>query len=81
MHHACEANGRGRVDQEGQTGSRRPPYDSAETREMLMNTAEEIFADLGVEGVSIRSINAAPRFGGIVPTRRLTGGDKRYESV
>lgn len=40
-------------------GPGRPAYDSAETREMLMNTAEKLFADLGVEGVSIRSINAA----------------------
>lgn len=43
----------------GKRGPGRPPYDSAETRDMLMNTAEEFFADLGVEGVSIRSINAA----------------------
>ena len=40
-------------------GPGRPPYDSAETREMLVNTAEELFANLGVEAVSIRSINAA----------------------
>jgi AcrR family transcriptional regulator len=31
----------------------------AETRELLMDTAEELFARLGVEAVSIRSINSA----------------------
>ena len=44
---------------QGRRGPGRPPYDSAETREMLVNTAEELFANLGVEAVSIRSINAA----------------------
>jgi AcrR family transcriptional regulator len=31
----------------------------AETRELLMDTAEELFAQLGVDAVSIRSINSA----------------------
>ncbi|MFN8628335.1 MAG: TetR/AcrR family transcriptional regulator [Candidatus Binatia bacterium] len=43
----------------GRRGPGRPPYDSAETREMLVGAAEELFATLGVEAVSIRSINAA----------------------
>jgi len=47
------------VGKKGRRGPGRPPYDSSETREMLLNTAEELFANLGVEGVSIRSINAA----------------------
>jgi AcrR family transcriptional regulator len=33
--------------------------DGIETRNLLMDAAEELFAELGVEGASIRSINAA----------------------
>jgi AcrR family transcriptional regulator len=37
----------------------RPPYDSARTREALMDAAEELFSTFGFEGASVRSIEAA----------------------
>ncbi|MBP1686245.1 MAG: hypothetical protein H6Q33_2388 [Deltaproteobacteria bacterium] len=41
------------------TRRRRRRFDEGETREALLDAAEELFATIGVEGVSIRSINAA----------------------
>lgn len=41
------------------TRRRRRRFDEGETREALLDAAEELFATFGVEGVSIRSINAA----------------------
>lgn len=40
-------------------GPGRPPFASAETREALLHAAEELFADVGVEAVSMRSISVA----------------------
>jgi AcrR family transcriptional regulator len=59
----------------------RPTFNSAETRQALLDAAEELFATFGVEGVSIRSINAAAGFGPATVHRHFGSKDRLLEAV
>ncbi|MFN8626944.1 MAG: TetR/AcrR family transcriptional regulator [Candidatus Binatia bacterium] len=62
-------------------GPGRPPYDSAETREALMDAAEKLFASDGIEGVSIRSINAAAGLAPVAVHYHFGTKDRLLEAV
>lgn len=59
----------------------RPPFSSADTRQALLDAAEELFATFGVEGVSIRAINAAAGFGPATVHRHFGSKDRLLEAV
>jgi AcrR family transcriptional regulator len=56
-------------------------FDSALTREALLDAAEELFATFGVEGTSIRSINAAAGFAPTAVHRHFGSKDRLLEAV
>lgn len=59
----------------------RPSFDSAQTRTALLDAAEELFANFGVEGTSIRSINAAAGFAPTAVHRHFGSKDRLLEAV
>lgn len=59
----------------------RPPYDSARTREALMDAAEELFATVGFEGASVRSIEAAAGVTPAVVHYHYASKDRLLEAV
>jgi AcrR family transcriptional regulator len=62
-------------------GPGRPPYDSAKTRTALMDAAERLFASVGVEGVSIRAINAAAGLAPVAVHYHFKTKDRLLEAV
>lgn len=64
-----------------QRGPGRPPYDSAETREALMDAAEELFSTVGVEATSIRSVNAAAGLAPVAVHYHFKTKDRLLEAV
>jgi AcrR family transcriptional regulator len=59
----------------------RPSYDSGQTREVLLKTAEELFALFGIEGVSMRSIAAAAGVTSPVAHYHFSSKDRLVEAV
>jgi AcrR family transcriptional regulator len=59
----------------------RPCFSRSVTHEALLDAAEELFATLGVEGVSIRTINAVAGFGPATVHRHFTSKDRLVEAV
>jgi AcrR family transcriptional regulator len=59
----------------------RPCYDSGHTREVLLQTAEKLFATFGVEGVSMRAIAAAAGVTSPVAHYHFSSKDRLVEEV
>lgn len=59
----------------------RPSFNSVQTRAALLDAAEELFAAFGVEGVSIRSVNAAASFAPTAVHRHYGSKDRLLAAV